>query len=276
MEPNAHHTRTGPCRAIGPRRPDGDSDGTSEVGRHRRIAATAVFLLATWLAAPAEAAHPSLTEDAGTQGAGHVELEIGAATVRGPAGRITSLEPQLSIGVQERVDAIVLPTFVAIDAGELRVRGAAATTTDVKWRFAELDGLDFAVRAGVDWPTGSDALGGARSSLHALLVATWRVGETTLSFNAGLDRQSPVLGERRHIGRLGMGVVHPVHEALTVVGDLAVQSNDALGRTTMPGVASIGLIARLAPAFSVDVGYRLALNEAARPHALVAGATFRW
>jgi hypothetical protein len=256
MEPNAHHARTARCGA--------------------RATAIVLVVLGAWGIAPAHAAHPSLTEDAGTQGAGHVELEIGAATARGPAGRISSLEPQLSVGVHDRVDAIVLPTFVAVDGADNRVHGLAATTTDIKWRFVELDALDFTIRAGVDWPTGSNTLGGGRSSLHALLVATWRVGDATLSFNAGLDRQSPAVGERRRIGRLAVGVVHPVHEALTVVGDLAVQSNDTVGRATTPGVASIGLIARITPAVNVDVGYRVALNDAARPHAVVAGATFRW
>jgi len=242
----------------------------------RAAAAVALACVGAVASMPARAAHPSLTEDTGTQGAGHVELEIGSTFAHGPDGRLRSLEPQLSIGLGERVDAILLPTFVAIDASDNGARGVGATTTDVKWRFAEVDGLDLAVRAGVDWPTGSDALGGARSSLHALLVATRRIGGTALSFNAGLDRQSPALGERRLVARVGLGVVHPVHEAVTLVGDLAVQSNAAVGRTATPLVASAGLIARIAPTTFVDVGYRLALNDAARPHALAAGLTFRW
>ena len=248
----------------------------SNVSRRRAAAVLAVACFCAAMTAPARAAHPSLTEDAGTQGARRVELEVGTTFAHGPDGRLRSVEPQLSIGVAERVDAIVLPTFVAIDAADLRVRGAGATTTDIKWRFLEVDGLDFALRAGVDWPTGSNALGGDRSSLHALLVATRRIGDSTISFNAGVDRQSPAFGERRLVVRLALGVVHPVHEVLTLVGDLAVQSNPDVAQSTTPGVASVGLIARIAPTTFVDVGYRLALNEVARPHAVVAGITFHW
>lgn len=248
----------------------------SNAGSRRAAAIVALACSCAATTAPSHAAHPSLTEDAGTQGARRVELEVGTTFAHGPDGRLRSVEPQLSIGVTEQLDAIVLPTFVAIDAADLRVRGAGATTTDIKWRFLELEDLDFALRAGVDWPTGSNALGGDRSSLHALLVATRRIGDTTVSFNAGVDRQSPAFGERRLVARLALGIVHPVHEVLTLVGDLAIQSNPAVAQSTAPGVASVGLIARIAPTTFVDVGYRLALNDVARPHAVAAGITFHW
>jgi len=70
--------------------------------------------------------------------------------------------------------------------------------------------------------------------------------------------------------------VHPVHEVLTLVGDLAVQSSPVVGQSSTPSVASVGLIARVAPTTFVDVGYRLALNELARSHAFAAGLTFHW
>jgi outer membrane putative beta-barrel porin/alpha-amylase len=224
----------------------------------------------------AHAAHPSLTEDTGTQGAGHVEVEFGSSIERLPGSRVTTLDPQVSIGVTDRVDAIVRPTVVWLGGGDDSTRGLAATTSDVKWRFLERDGLNVGLRAGVDWPTGSERLGGDRASVHGVLVVTRSIGDGTASLNFGVARHADAMGERRRVLQIAAGVVYPIAAALTFVADLAVQSNDDAQRATTPAVASVGVIARITPWLDVDVGWRTALNDVARPHALLAGATLRW
>src|SRR5437867_8544013 len=74
------------------------------------------------------AAHPLFTEDAGTQGAGKFELELGNARTRDHADRVYELGAQLSYGVLPKLDAIVRPTWLdsrsVSDAGTQRARGA--------------------------------------------------------------------------------------------------------------------------------------------------------
>ena len=241
-----------------------------------RTFAAAVAMTFGLAAAVAHAAHPSLTEDTGTQGLRHVEVEIGVTVVRPAEGRIVELGPQVSVGVAPRVDAIVRPALSWIGGRENGARGVAATTTDVKWRFLDLDPVSVGLRAGVDWPTGSHRLGGERASFHGLLVMTRTIGDGTASLNVGTDRRGRVEGERRNIVQIAAGVAYPVAPAFTAVADVALQSNPDASRTTAPAVASIGAIARLAPWLDVDIGYRVALNDVARPQALFAGATFRW
>jgi hypothetical protein len=244
--------------------------------RPLRVFTPALACLLAGVTLAAHAAHPALTEDTGTQGTGRVELELGASVVRPPEGRVTALEPQLSIGVTDHVDAIVRPTLLWSASTDGGTRGAAATTTDIKWRFLDVDGVHVGLRAGIDWPTGSRRLGGDRTSAHALLAVSRSVGDATMSLNVGVERHRAEDGERPLIAALAMGVLYPIGPRVTLVADVGLASNPDASRATTPAVASVGMIARITPWLDVDVGYRGGVNAVARPHAVLAGATLRW
>jgi hypothetical protein len=92
-------------------------------------------------AADAFAAHPLLTEDAGTQGAGKFELEVGNMWTRDGGERAYEFGPQLSYGVLPNLDGILGPTWTTLrttgDGTITTARGAGDTALDVKWRFYE-------------------------------------------------------------------------------------------------------------------------------------------
>src|SRR5947209_15716981 len=127
-----------------------------------------LFVLAAGLvlavSAPAlRAAHPLISEDTGTQGRGKFELELGTQTTHVEGGRVRELDPQLSYGVLDTVDAIVRPSYFwlggpAADAAGRR-HGFGATAIDVKWRAATSLPWSVGTRAGVDAPTAADGLG---------------------------------------------------------------------------------------------------------------------
>src|SRR4029453_12034959 len=113
-------------------------------------------LIALSLPALVHAAHPFVTEDPGTQGAGKLELELGFGAFRGDPsipGRQSVFAPQLSIGVTDDLDLIaqVVRVEQTATAGPT-VIGQGSTLLDVKWRFKETDDYAIGVRAGLDLP----------------------------------------------------------------------------------------------------------------------------
>lgn len=82
------------------------------------------------------AAHPLLTEDTGTQGAGKLELELefGNARTHAHGDRLYEFGPQLSYGMLPNLDAIVRPAWLhsrsssesGTQRGRLHAQGAAA------------------------------------------------------------------------------------------------------------------------------------------------------
>ena len=96
------------------------------------------------------AAHPLISEDTATQGAGKFELELGNALTDDGADRSYELGPQLSYGVLTTLDVIVRPTWLAqrtsSDSAASWQRGPGDTAIDVKWRFHERERWSFGTR----------------------------------------------------------------------------------------------------------------------------------
>ena len=84
----------------------------------------------------------------------------------------------------------------------------ANTAVDIKWRFHDDGGpLTFAVRGGVDLPTGDDTkgLGGGEVGAHVIAVAGWSEGGISVYGNAGYARvRQP--GVRPNIGFFSVAV----------------------------------------------------------------------
>lgn len=240
-----------------------------------------IFLL-TLQAAPAWAAHPLLTEDPGTQGQGHTELELGFAADQGDPtfnGRGLLLSPQVSYGLAETVDFIVQGFWQSQSpVGAPAGRGIGNSLLDLKWRFYESDGpLALAVRAGVDLPTGDDSIGigGGQPGAHVLAVAGWKYPDFTVVANAGyaLVRQP---GIRRSIGFFSVAVTTPEGLPVRTFVEAATYSNSDPTNAKWPALARTGIIFSVHDALDLDVGLQSRLNSSATRVSFLVGATWRW
>lgn len=241
-----------------------------------------VAALVVLLSAPAQAAHPMLTEDPGTQGKGNAELELGFAADQGDpsfGGRGTLFSPQLAYGLAERVDVLVQgfwQTQTPLDAPT--VRGINNTVVDLKWRFFDDGGpTTFAVRGGVDLPTGDDTkgLGGGKVGAHVIAVAGWSNDGISIYGNAGYARvRQP--GVRPEIGFFSVAVTGPEAAALRTFIEVATYTNTDPAVSRWPAVARTGLMYTVNPSLDLDAGVQTRLNRVATRVAWLAGATFRW
>lgn len=129
----------------------------------------------------ARAAHPLITEDTGTQGAGRYQLEL--TTEHGYKDEDYAAEHErqftatFSYGLCENMDLIFAAPYQRISSdasGDIETHsGISDTGLDIKWRFFETDDLSMALKPGITLPTGDEAVGlGSGKSAYSLYLVT--------------------------------------------------------------------------------------------------------
>jgi hypothetical protein len=232
-------------------------------------------------AQPALAAHPFITEDPGTLGVGHIELELGLAARQGDPsinGRENAFSPQFSLGIAPTIDLIAQTIWLnQIPAQAPTLVGNGDTIADFKWRFLETGDLALAVRAGVDLPTGDSAtgLGAGTPGYHAIAIAGVKLGSYAVYANAGyVYTRQP--GTRANLGALSIALTRPDDAPLRTFVEMATFSNVDPGNPQWPAVARTGLIYTVNAWLDVDAGFQARLNRSATRAVWLAGATLRW
>jgi Putative MetA-pathway of phenol degradation len=246
----------------------------------RRVVGTRALLCALLaaFAATARAAHPTFTEDTPTQGAGHVELELGLQRVSDGGSGDVEFGPQLSWGVLRQLDLIVRPAWNEARDHGANSRGIGDTAVDAKWRFLELRTLSLGLRAGVDLPTGNveRGLGAGKPAWHGTLIATFDARPLSFSANAGWIHAGANPSLRRDQYLFSGSVVWTARPAVKLSAEAGTASNPDPLRATWPLVARVGLIVVATRWMDLDIGYETRLNRAAPDQTMLAGATLRW
>jgi hypothetical protein len=254
---------------------------TSTICRRTFRWGAVALLMFVALSPDAQAAHPLISEDTGTQGRGRFELELGTATGRDGNGRVFEFGPQLSYGVLDNLDAIVLPRWFALSGDAVgesgRRRGFGDTALDFKWRFAEFERVSLGTRAGVELPTASNGIEGhGATAYHASLIASADLSPLLLTGDVAYLRVPGNVGVRRNQYRVTAAAVYSVHERVRLFINPATESNPDANRGTWPAVLLVGVIATATSWLDVDVGLQTRLNHAAPRQVIYAGATLRW
>ena len=245
----------------------------------RRFGALFVVALASTTAA--HAAHPFISEDPGTQGTGDFELEMGFAARQGDPtipGRSAIFSPQLSIGAREDLDLIALGAWVnqGVSHGPTVV-GSGDTALDFKWRFYEHNNLAFAVRAGLDLPTGDSntGLGAGELGGHAIAIVSVTFGAFAVYANADYAyTRAP--GTRANLGGFTVALTRPDDKPFQTFIELAAFSNPDPANPQWPAVARTGVIYAVNDWMDVDAGFQARLNRSATRAVYLVGATVRW
>lgn len=266
-----------------------------------------VFSPSSFLLPPSSlvwAAHPFLTDDTGTQGAGNWQLELQAErdqldrtadTGAGPveqSRRITVFTPVLTYGLLENLD-------VALSLNHVRQRftengvvtedtnGMADSTLELKWRFYEADGLSLALKPGLLLPTGNEnsGLGTGEPSWGVNFIATYDAKPWSFSGNVAYNHvryklQQDADENRADLWRVSGGLAYSVRDDLRLVGEVGVRTNASRNDPYLPGTngqfAMLGAIYSPTGKIDLDVGFRKHLNSAELDWTILVGATFRW
>jgi len=252
-----------------------------------RLAGLLVLVSSVLWPAAAHTAHPLLTEDTGTQGAGHFQLELTQDLSHNKDAetkeRAKSINVVFSIGLTDTIDAILgLPYEQLTErtgSTSTYVSGYADMEIAAKWRFYDEGPLSFALRPGLGLPTGNEDEGLSADTVIPSLFAVMTYASDPWAFNLHMG-YTRILDngpeERGHIYHASASIEYSVNESLRLVGDASVESNPEKSGSPNVGSAVIGLVYSLTPDLDFDFGYRKGLTDAAPDHAWLTGLAWRF
>ena len=253
----------------------------SSTGCVFRYPAQVLLFLAGLASFAAQAVHPLITEDTGTQGRGGWQLEVNAEKTRDQrdGATIRDFQPAetLSYGALNNVDLQITPAYVRQQSDGVSIGGKLDTALDAKWRFYDEGSLSFGLKPGITLPTGRDdeSRGAGRTTWGSLAILSYDREHWALHSHAGYRHNRNTRGERKSFWHISAALWLKPTEALKVVVDRSYDTNPDPSSSTTLRQTVFGIIYPVTPQFDLDAGVRLG-NGPVTDRALLLGATLRW
>ena len=254
--------------------------------RIQQLSAPVVFSTILFCSTAAFAAHPLITDDAGTMGTGKAQLEINGEYGREKEDGVTATATEgaaaLSYGITETVDLVVgLPYQYSREKSEAATvseNGFSDTSFEVKWRFYEHDDLSLALKPGLTLPTGDDekGLGTGKATYSLFFIASQEMEPWGFHLNLGYIRNENTLDEEKDIWHASLASTVAVTENLTAVANLGIERNPDKLVGTDPAFFLAGLIYALSEEFDLDCGIKYGLNDPETDYTVLAGVTWKF
>lgn len=238
------------------------------------------------LASSARAAHPLLTEDTGTQGRGHSQLELTLDAFR---DRLAGVDVRGAQSAAVYSYGIAGPADLQLGLPYLRVKenegdrrtlssGINDLSLDVKWRFFERGALSLGFKPGISLPTGdaNKFLGAGRVTWGALLIGSYEPGPLAVHAHVGYRDFRNQLGLKSSLWHGSVAATWEVVEQVKLVMDLSRDTNPVPGFSTPLDYLIVGAIWTPVKSVDLDLGYRYGASNPALDRGLLAGVTFRW
>lgn len=251
-----------------------------------KISIVSVGLAGVLAIGSVHAAHPLITEDTGTQGAGGFQLELTYDDNHDRTGEIknrcTVAASVLSYGIADNIDiALGLASIrnEAIESGVTNVEsGRGDSQLFVKWRFYENENLSLALKPLLTFPSGNSArsLGSGRSTYGLNFVASLEQGLLTYHSHAGYLKNFNNVDERKDLFHLSGAVAYQVNNKLKLIADAGVDTNTDRFSRTWPAMLVAAVIYSPRKELDLDAGMHVGLNRAATDYAFLSGVTIRW
>jgi hypothetical protein len=246
------------------------------------------FAILLGLAGKAHAAHPLITDDAGTQGKGKAQLELtgeyghekkyGVTTDSVVAPTI----PVLSYGLTDASDIVFGLSYQRIRTTAFQntatADGISDTSIELKWRFYEHDGLSFALKPGITLPTGNDekGLGAGRATSHLYFITTKEAKPWAFHINLGYIRNENKVDERINIWHVSIAGALDVFQYVKAVANIGIERDRDKASNVDPGFMLGGLIYSLSENLDFDIGIKKGLNNHGTGYSIPVGITWRY
>jgi hypothetical protein len=226
-------------------------------------------------AAELHAAHPLITEDTGTVGAGRWQLELfgEAVEARGTGARLDRDDAVLSYGLAQNVELQAGVPWIRAQAS-----GMGDATLDLKWRFLERGPLGLALKPGITLPTGDEreGLGAGKAGWGSQFVTSYAQGAATFLLHLGYQRHRNTIGERESLTHVSGAVELRTGPGLRVVADVARNTNPDPAQSVSERYMVFGVIWSVTRDFDLDAGVKWGHGSAALREAILLGLATRW
>lgn len=237
------------------------------------------------------AAHPLITDDAGTQGKGKFQIELNGeftydkeiglgGTTREAGGEVAAI---ISYGIIDTIDIVLC---VPYQWTKVKVEGVTISDEDGisdislegKWRFYDKNRLSFAVKPGITFPTGNEerGLGAGRATYSMFFINTIEVEPLAIHINLGYTRNENKVDERKDIWHASLASEAQIIKDLKAVGNIGVERNPDKSSGTPPAFILGGLIYSIFENLDVDLGFKVGLNKPETDYSILAGIALRF
>jgi hypothetical protein len=250
----------------------------------KQILCAVAILLVT--ASSGFAAHPLITDDAGTVGKGKVQIELNTEysydKQDGVKTGTNEVAATLTYGILENLDIVMgVPyQFISVKdaSSSTHVNGINDTTLEVKWRFFEHEGFSFAVKPGVILPTGKEAegLGSGRVGCSLYFITTKELKPWAFHLNLGYIRNENRGGDEKNLWHASLAGELEVIKDLKAVANIGIERNPEPGSNVHPAFILGGFIYSLSEHVDVDLGIKAGLTKPEVDYAVLGGLTFKF
>jgi len=252
------------------------------------------------------AAHPLISDDTGTQGKGKFQLEVNSEFTREKERQYNTDEDKwetkketggelatvLSYGLTDTVDIVLgipyqwkktrIDGIVTADKTE-QGDGIADMSLEIKWRFYEREGLSFAMKPGITFPTGDEnkGLGNGKMSYGLVLITTKEAAPFAFHFNLGYTNNEYKLQTDKDANRKGIWHASVASEVevikdLKAVANIGMERNPDKTSNTHPAFILGGLIYSITENIAIDFGVKGGLNKPETDLTFLAGIAFKF
>lgn len=270
----------------------------------KKLFLTVCFLV--MFASVSFAAHPLITDDTGTQGKGKFQLEVNSEfsyekeqqynadddrweTKKETGGELATV---LSYGIIDSLDIVLgfpyqwkktrIDGVITADATE-QGDGISDLSLEVKWRFYEKNGLSFAIKPGITFPTGDEnkGLGNGRASYGLMFITTKEMKPLAFHLNLGYTRneyklQADKEANRKDRWHASLASEVEVIKDLKAVANIGIEKNPDRASNTHPAFLLGGLIYSISESIAIDMGVKGGLNKPETDYSILAGITFKF
>ncbi len=244
------------------------------------------FSLTVLLTGLSYAAHPLITDDTGTQGRGHFQLEVngeyGHDKEDGIKTETLDIKTILSYGLIDAIDIVLTIPYQGIRVRSEDPRedndGIGDISFELKWRFYEKDGLSLAFKPGLTLPSGNEdrGLGTGRATYSLFFITSYESLPWSVHFNGGYIRNENRLKERKDIWHISIAGLFEVSEQLKAVGNVGMERSTEKSSNTAPAFLIAGIIYSLSKDLDLDMGVKAGLNKIETDYSVLAGMTWRF
>lgn len=250
-----------------------------------RIPVFCAAVLVIFFPGLAFAAHPLITDDAGTQGKGKFQVEMTfehqRETGEGATEWADEFKTTITYGAFENIDLVVgIPVDkITADSG---VRSSAAGLSDisleVKWRFFESEGLSLALKPGISIPSGDSArgLGAGELGPSMFFIATKELDPFAFHVNIGYARNSNEIGEKEDIWHTSAAAEYKALNWLRLVANAGAEGSREQGTDTPEAFILGGFIFSVADNLDLDVGAKGIYTDSSDGYSILGGITYKF
>jgi hypothetical protein len=227
----------------------------------------------------AMAAHPLITDDAGTQGTGNHQLEVNGdrATERDDSSQTVG-SVAYTYGLTPTLDLFAEQPFTVSAP-----RGINDTSLGLKWRFFEKDNTSIALKSSLSMANANEDkdFGSGRSNLSATLIVSHESGPWGLHYNVGLEtnrfKSDDEQGaNRRMLWKTSAAATYALTPEVKAVADIGIGRNSDIVGEQNPAYALTGVIYSPHKNLDLDAGMKFGLNNAEAKRQFGAGVTVRF